>query len=227
MTLGEFGNELVKRFEAIGCRVFGCDANDVDVLKNRQVEDGWYNYWLVAHTQSYMSYDFVISIHFDHGRLGLNLKLSDADEWDLLRVFSQMGWYKTLLRKIYSTNKHGFAYDNCMVGNFLYDLIDECLFANDAEALENILFNDWDRLIMSDIANSGELCICRVIVYDRYENEKLFSTRVNETWGEYVAGRFKEIMDAAERHGSSKCVPVLLRYKKEKFGFNESEDMEL
>ena len=141
MTLGEFGNELVKRFEAIGCRVFGCDANDNAVLKNRQVEDDWDNYWLAANMQAYCSYDFTISIHFANGRLGLNLKLSDADEWDLLRVLAQMGWYKTLLRKIYSTNKHGFAYDTDMVATFLYALIDECLFANDAEALDNIQVN--------------------------------------------------------------------------------------
>lgn len=225
MTLGEFGNELVKRFEAIGCRVFGCDANDADVLKNRQVEDGWNNYWLSAHMQAYVPYDFTLSIHFDHDRLGLNLKLSNADEWDLLRVLAQMGWYKTLLRKVYSTNKHGFSYDNYIVGEFLYDLIDECLFANDVEALENILFNDWDGLIRSDIASSRELSICRVIVYDY--NEKLFSTQVDDAWDEYVAGRFKEIMAASERHGSSKCIPVLLRYKKEKFGFNESDVMNL
>ena len=225
MTLGEFGNELVKRFEAIGCRVFGCDANDDAVLKNRQVEDGWHNYWLASNMQAYCSYDFTLSIHFDHGRLGLSLKLSNADEWDLLRVLAQMGWYKTLLRKIYSTNKHGFSYDSCMVGNFLYDLIDECLFANDVEALDNILFNDWDRLIASDVAKSGELRICCVIVYNY--NKNIFSTQVDETWDKYVAGRFKEIMAAAESYGSSKCTPVLLRYKKEKFGFNESEVMEL
>ena len=223
MTLGEFGNELVKRFEAIGCRVFGCDANDDAVLKNRQVEDGWCNYWLVASMNGYVQYDFTLSINFDHGKLGLNLKLSDSDEWDLLRVLAQMGWYKTLLRKIYSTNKHGFCYDNCMIGKLLYDLIDECLFANDAEALENILFNDWDRLIMSDVVNSGELCICRVTVYDC--DEKLFSTRVDETWNEYVAGRFKEILDASERHGSNKCIPILLRWKYEHFDDSEETEM--
>ena len=225
MTLGEFGNELVKRFEAIGCKVFGCDANDDAVLKNRQVEDGWHNYWLAANMQAYVSYDFTLSIHFDHGRLGLNLKLSDADEWDLLRILAQMGWYKTLLRKIYSTNKHGFAYDTDMVAKFLYDLINECLFANDVEALENILFNDWNRLIRSDIVNSGELCIFRVIEYDC--DKKAVSTLLDETWDEYMANRFNDMMDAAESYGSSKCVPVLLRYKKEKFGFNESDVMKL
>ena len=225
MTLGEFGNELVKRFEATGCKVFGCDANDDAVLKNRQVEDNWDNYWLAANMQAYCSYDFTISIHFANGRLGLNLKLSDADEWDLLRVFAQMGWYKTLLRKLYSTNKHGFAYDTNMVAKFLYDLIDECLFANDVEALNNILFNDWDRLLHIDVANSGELCIFRVITYDCDRNP--VSILVDETWDEYVANIFNDMMDAAERHGSSKCIPILLRYKKEKFGFNENEVMEL
>jgi hypothetical protein len=225
MTLGEFGNELVKRFEAIGCRVFSCDANDVYALKNRQVGDGWNNCWLVAHMQSWVPYDFTLSIHFDHGRLGLNLNLSDADEWDLLRVLAQMGWYKTLLRKIYSTNEHGVAYDTNKVAKFLYDLIDECLFANDAEALDHILFNDWDQLIHSDIANSGKLCIFRVITYDCDGNP--VSILVDETWDEYMANIFNDMMDAAERHGSSKCMPVLLRYKKEKFGFNENEVMEL
>jgi hypothetical protein len=227
MTLGEFGNELVKRFEAIGCKVFGCDANDDPVLKNKQVEDDWYNYCLANNMQGYVPYDFALSIHFDHGKLGLNLKLSDVDEWDLLRVLAQMGWYKTLLRKMNSTNKDGFAYDTNMVAKFLYELIDECLFANDAEALDNILFNDWDKLITSDIVNSGKLklCIFRVILYNY--DKKPVSTLLDETWDEYVANIFNDMMDAAERHGSSKCIPVLLRYKKEKFGFNENEVMEL